>query len=88
MSKLVTLRLEDTVYQELKRYDEADNRSLSNFIETATLKHIQELEFASDEEMDEILSDSRLRERLKRGSREAKKKIGRRFESNKLTKFL
>lgn len=80
MSKLVTLRLEDNVYQELKRYAEADNRSLSNFIETATLQHIQELEFVSDEEMDEILSDSRLIARLKRGSREAKKKIGRLVE--------
>jgi hypothetical protein len=77
MSKRVTLRLEGNVYQELKRSAEADNRSLSNFIETTILQHIQELEFSSDEEMCEILSDSRLVARLKRGSREAKKKIGR-----------
>lgn len=76
MSKLVTIRLDNDAYLELKRHADADHRSLSNFITTATLDHIQELEFASDEEMAEIQSDPHLIKRLKRGSKEVQKRIG------------
>lgn len=77
MGRLVTLRLSDVAFQELKRHAEVENRSLSNFIETATLQHIQELEFMSDEEMDGIRSNPKLLNRLKRGSKEVQKRTGR-----------
>ena len=46
-SKIVTLRLKDSVFQRLRTLAERDNRPLSNFIETATLRYEQE-EYADE----------------------------------------
>jgi len=68
--KTVTLRLDNDVYDMIKRAAEADRRSISNYIEVAAMSHLLHDIFVSDDEMDEILSDSDLVKSLRRGMRE------------------
>jgi hypothetical protein len=49
---------------------------VANFIESAVKTHIQEHDFVDDLEMAEILANDRLMERLKRGSKEARRRKG------------
>lgn len=77
MSKTVTIRLKDNLYKLLRRLAEKDNRTLSNFIETATLRYIEENEFADEYEMAEIRSNPELNKSLKRGLKDARMKKGR-----------
>lgn len=77
MSKTVTLRLADDVYQELKEAAAAERRPLSNLIETAALRRIREEQFVDDAEMAEIVANEGLMERLRRGSRQAREREGR-----------
>ena len=76
MSKTVTLRLEDDVYEELRAAAKADRRPLSNLIETAALAKIREQQFVDDTEMAEILSNDNLLERMRAGSADAKARRG------------
>jgi uncharacterized protein (DUF1778 family) len=77
MSKTVTLRLKDDVYKLFVEAARAENRSISNLIETAALYKLREQQFVDDAEMAEILADENLIARLRRGSREAKEGKGR-----------
>ena len=77
MSKIVTLRLDEAAYKELREAAEAERRPLSNLIETAALAKIREEQFIDDAEMAEIHSNDRLVKRLKAGSRDARKRQGR-----------
>ncbi|MBU1614672.1 CopG family transcriptional regulator [bacterium] len=77
MSKTVTVRLEDAVYEKIKNFAQAERRPISNFIENVALNYVEETAFANDLEMIEILSNKELVARLKQGSRDAKEKRGR-----------
>ena len=77
MSRTVTLRLKDNVYNLLRRLAEQDNRTLSNFIETSTLRYIEEHEYADEYEMAEIRNNQELNKSLKRGMKDARLKKGR-----------
>ncbi len=77
MAKVVTLRLDDSVYEELKEAATAERRSLSNLIETAALAKVREEQFVDDAEMADILADKRLLKRLRAGSRDARQRKGR-----------
>jgi predicted transcriptional regulator len=77
MSKTVTLRLKDEVYKAFVEAAAAENRPLSNLIETAALNRIREQQFADDVEMAEILADQGLVKRIQKGLREAKQRKGR-----------
>ena len=77
MSKIVTLRLSERTYNLFRSLAKHDNRTLSNFIETSTLRHIEENGFASDAEMEEIRRDGDLNASLKRAHRDAKARKGR-----------
>jgi predicted transcriptional regulator len=77
MSKTVTLRLKDDVYNVLREAALAENRPLSNLIETAALSKIREQQFVDDTEMAEILANEDLVKRIKQGSREAQVRKGR-----------
>lgn len=77
MSKTVTLRLDEEVYNRFRGMAENDNRPLSNFIETAALRFVEEHGYADEFEMDEIRNNSNLNSSLKRGLRDAKAKRGR-----------
>lgn len=76
MSKTVTLRLDDEVYEELKQAAAAARRPLSNLIETAALRRVREEQFVDDAEMAEIRADEALLERLRAGSRQARERKG------------
>ena len=77
MSKTVMLRLDENTYSLFKNYAESDNRSLSNFIETSTLRYIKEHEFVDDYEMDEINNNAALQTSLKRAHKDAAARKGR-----------
>ncbi|WP_319525782.1 hypothetical protein [uncultured Desulfosarcina sp.] len=77
MHKTVTLRLKEDVYKIFSETAKAENRSLSNFIETAALQNIREQQFVDDVELAEIMSNADLLNRLKEGSNEAKHLKGR-----------
>ena len=76
MSKTVTLRLKEAVYQKFKGLAIHDNRPLSNFIETAALRFIEEHESVDEFEMAEIRNNVSLNRSLKSGLRDAKAKRG------------
>lgn len=76
MSKTVTLRLDDKVYERFKNLAADDNRPLSNYIETAALRFIEENEYVDEFEMREITSNEGLNKSLKRGLRDAKAQRG------------
>jgi predicted transcriptional regulator len=77
MSKTVTLRLDESVYGKLKNWAERDNRALSNFIETAALRFIEEHEVVDEFEMAEIEGNTSLNASLKKGLKDAKAGRGR-----------
>lgn len=76
MSKTITLRLDEGTYEELKEAAQAENRPLSNLIETAALAKVREQQFVDDAEMAEILENESLLKRLRAGSREAARRKG------------
>jgi len=77
MSKTVTLRLDEKVYRKFRGLAKHDNRPLSNFIETAALRFIEEHEYVDEFEMAEIKENASLNRSLKAGLRDAKAKRGR-----------
>jgi predicted transcriptional regulator len=56
MAKTITLRVDDGVYNTLKRAADGDRRTMSNFIEYATINYIFSNNIVDDDEMAEILS--------------------------------
>jgi len=72
----VTLRLPDRYYRLFRKLAEEENRSLSNFIETATIRHIEESEYTDSIEMDEIKSNKSLISSLRKGHTDAKLRKG------------
>lgn len=65
MSKTVTIRLDDETYQMIRHAAQGEMRSISNFIEYATVSYLTEEALVSDEEMGEMLSDAELLKNLK-----------------------
>ncbi|MCK4540711.1 MAG: hypothetical protein KAU17_00600 [Spirochaetales bacterium] len=72
MSKTVTLRLDEKIYQLFRGMATQDNRSLSNFIETAALRFIEEHEYMDEFEMEEIRENAGLNRSINRGLNDAK----------------
>ena len=77
MSKTITLRLDEKVYKRFKGLAKHDNRPLSNFIETAALRFVDEHEYVDEFEMAEIRDNASLNRSIKSGLRDAKAKRGR-----------
>jgi predicted transcriptional regulator len=76
MSKTVTLRLGEDVYHKFKHLAEDENRPLSNFIETAALRFVEEHEYVDGFEMSDIQKDVSLNRSIENGLRDAKRKRG------------
>ena len=76
MYKTVTLRLKKDVYDVFLEMSQAENRSLSNLIETAALRNILEQQFVDDVEMAEIRSNKDLLKRISTGSQDARQRKG------------
>ena len=73
----ITLRLPENRYRLFKKLAEEENRALSNFIETATVRHIEESEYADSFEMEEIKNNRGLNDSLRKGHGDARLKKGR-----------
>lgn len=72
MHKTITLRINDDVYQMFKKAAHGSRRTISNFLEYATLSFLSNDTYVSDDEMKEILKDHNLLEDLKHGEKEIK----------------
>lgn len=72
MSKTVTMRIDDDTYNLIKNAAIGERRSISNFIEYATMSYLAEESFIPDNEMEEILNDKKLLLNLKQGINEIK----------------
>ena len=78
MPKTITIRLADERYELFKKFAEMDNRTISNFIETATSRYIEEIKYVDEFEMAEINSNEDLQKSLKRGRTDVKENRRRR----------
>jgi predicted transcriptional regulator len=77
MSKTITLRLSDENYKKYKKLADSDNRPISNFIETAVKRFIEQNIYVDEFEMDEIRNNVELNKSLKRGISDMKSQKGR-----------
>ncbi len=71
--KTVTVRVDDNVYSLLKKAADGERRTISNFMENASLSYLTNELYVSDNEMDQILNDAQLVKSLKKGIDDAKK---------------
>jgi predicted transcriptional regulator len=77
MSKTVTLRLDESIYNIFRNLAISENRTLSNFIETSVLRFIEHNQFADEFEMTEIRNNKELNASLIRAIEDAKANEGR-----------
>ncbi|MCF7939635.1 MAG: ParD-like family protein [Spirochaetales bacterium] len=70
MPKTITIRIDDDTYEMIKTAAEGERRSISNFIEYATVNYLAEESFVTENEMEEILNDKKLLERLEKSKKE------------------
>ena len=71
MSKTITLRLSDEEYEKFASTAATVKRSISNLISYLALSKLEEDAFVDDLEMEEIMGNPDLLQRLRRGSEEA-----------------
>jgi uncharacterized protein (DUF1778 family) len=71
--KTITIRVDETVYNLLKKAADGERRTISNFIENASLSYLTNEIYVSDDEMDQILNEPSLVRSLKKGMDEVKK---------------
>ena len=60
MAKTVTVRVDDSTYQRIKSAAEAERRTISNFMEYATLAYVENSSFVDNDEMKGISEDNEL----------------------------
>jgi uncharacterized protein (DUF1778 family) len=65
MAKTITVRVDDSIYDKIKTAADSERRTISNFIEYATLSYVEKCNFVADEEMKDILEDRELMDNLK-----------------------
>ncbi len=73
LMKTITIRVDETVYNLLKKAADGERRTISNFIENASLSYLTNEIYVSDDEMDQILNEPSLVRSLKKGMDEVKK---------------
>ena len=71
--KTITMRIDDNVYEILKKAADGERRTISNFLENASLQYLSSELYVSDSEMNSILNDKTLTEGLYKGIEDAKK---------------
>lgn len=76
MSKTITLRLSDEDYQRFSLAAQTTKRPISNLINFLAIQKLEEDIFADSIEMGEILSNTALLKRLKRGTKQVQEKKG------------
>lgn len=73
MTRTITLRLDDKIYELIKTAAQGELRTISNYIEYAALKYLTDENSASDLEMQEILNDKNLLKSFEDAEKEIKK---------------
>ena len=66
MAKTVTVRVDDTTYKRIKSAADSERRTISNFIEYATMTYVESSTFVDDQEMKDIAGDKVLLKNLKK----------------------
>jgi len=77
MSKTVTLRLNERLYNMFRNLAVSENRTLSNFIETSVLRFIEHNQFVDEYEMTEIKNNKELKASLNRALKNVNAQRGR-----------
>ena len=77
MPKTLTVRMSDAAYRLIADAAAAENRSVSNFIETAAMQKAAAELFVSEDEMAGIRADKDLQRRLRTGHRDRGARRGR-----------
>jgi len=72
MSKTITMRIDDDIYQIFKKAAHGARRTISNFLEFAAISYLSQDTYISDSEMKEIIKDKDLLRDLKHGEKEIK----------------
>lgn len=65
MGKTITIRVDDETYQKIRSAADSEKRSISNFMEYATMNYLESSSFVSEEEMQQVLQDPKLLHSLK-----------------------
>ena len=65
MGKTITIRVDDETYEKIRSAADSEKRSISNFMEYATLNYLESSSFVSEEEMQAVLQNSKLLHSLK-----------------------
>jgi predicted transcriptional regulator len=73
MAKTVTVRIDDTTYKRIKSAADSERRTISNFIEYATMAYVESNTFVDDEEMKQITGDKELLKNIKKSMEEIKR---------------
>ena len=60
MAKTVTVRIDDSTYRRIKSAADAERRTISNFIEYATMTYVENSSFVDNDEMRGISEDKEL----------------------------
>lgn len=76
MSKTVTLRLNERIYNMFRNLAVSENRTLSNFIETSVLRFIEHNQFVDEYEMTEIKNNKDLKASLNRALKDVNAQKG------------
>ncbi len=77
MPKTLSVRIDDATFRLIAEAAASENRSVSNFIETAARQRAAAEIFVAEEEMSEIRSDKDLQRRLKSSRRDVASRRGR-----------
>jgi predicted transcriptional regulator len=72
MAKTITVRVDDDIYSMFRTAAKGVHRTISNFVEFATLSYITNESYVPDREMEEIRGDKALMASLKGGTKDAK----------------
>jgi uncharacterized protein (DUF1778 family) len=73
MAKTVTVRVDDTTYRRIKSAADSERRTISNFIEYATMAYVESNTFVDDQEMKDIVGDKELLKSLKKSMDDIKR---------------
>ena len=74
MAKTITVRVDEDSYKLIKTAANGVRRTISNFLEFATLSYISNETYVSDKEMEDILTNKELLKNLKSGEKDIKER--------------
>ena len=66
MGKTITIRVDDETYEKIRMAADSEKRSISNFMEYATVNYLESSSFVSEEEMQGISDNPKLLHSLKK----------------------